>query len=226
MKDLSIQEIWQQNELLLDSTRKLNVSLLKEIKLDKARASLKRLLFLPISTLVFYLLIASYALYFVMVHAEKWYFVFSGAVVVLFSLMLVVTSIQQLKRILSVNYEAPVLQLQRDVVKIKTAVISNFRIGAWLLPFGPFVGLFVVKALFGFDLVELINFNMIISFGFVTILLEILSLLLLRALRPKNINKKWLNWLLQGSGSQVDEALGFLQQIETFEQESHESTFE
>jgi len=66
---------------------------------------------------------------------------------------------------------------------------------------------------------DILSYNIIVSFGIVTILLEIISLLLLRALRPKNINKKWLNWLLQGSGSQVEEALGFLGQIREFEKE-------
>jgi hypothetical protein len=51
------------------------------------------------------------------------------------------------------------------------------------------------------------------------IALEVVSWFILRALRPKNFNKPWLNWLLQGSGSQVDEAMGFLGQIEDFEQE-------
>ncbi len=65
----------------------------------------------------------------------------------------------------------------------------------------------------------LVNFNLILLVGITTIILEILSLLLLRALKPKNANKKWLNWLLWGSGSQVNEALTFLGQVEDFETE-------
>lgn len=219
MENLNIHELWKQNEALLDSTRKLNATLLREVKLDKAKSSLKSLLFLPISTLIFFLFATSYALYFAVANWGAWYFMFSAAVVALFSVMLVVSSFKQLQQILSVDYNAPIVKLQKDISKIKFSVVTNLRIGAWILPFSPFIGLFVVKALFQFDMVEVMNYNMVFSFGIATIILEALSLMALRALRPKNINKRWLNWMLQGSGSQVDEALGFLKQIEEFERE-------
>jgi len=219
MKNISIEDIWKQNELVLENSRTLNLSLLKEVKTDKTKSSLKRLLFLPISTILFFLITASYAIYFIVENLDKWYFVFSGSIVVLFSILYVASSLMQLKRIISVDYNSPVLKLQEDISKIKTAVVLNLRIAAWLFPFAPFIGLFLAKAVFNFDLTTLLNYNMITTFGIITILLEIVSLLLLKALRPKNINKKWLNWLLQGSGSQVDEAFGFIKQIEEFEAE-------
>lgn len=217
MENLSIQELWKQNEAFLESTRKLNKSLLNEVKIDKAKSSLKGLLFLPVTTLFFYILTASYGLYFAFTHTETWYFTFSGLVITLFSLLFVASSIKQLNQILSIDYNAPILKLQKDMSKIKTSVIHNLRIAAWLLPFAPFVGLLFIKAVFNFDLAAQINYNIIYTFGGITIILEIISLLALRALSPKNINKKWLNLLLQKSGSQVDEALGFLEQINDFE---------
>jgi hypothetical protein len=217
MENLTIQELWKQNEAFLESTRKLNRSLLKEVKTEQAKSSLKGLLFLPVSTLIFYISTASYGLYFTSIHLETWYFAFSGLVVTLFSILFVVSSIKQLKQILSVDYNAPVLNLQKDISKIKTSVIHNLRIAAWLLPFAPFVGILFIKAVFNFDLAAQINYNIIYTFGGITIVLEILSILVLRALRQKNINRKWVNWLLQKSGSQVDEALGFLEQIDDFE---------
>ncbi len=223
MKNLEIQEIWKQNEALLNRTIKVNVDLFKEVKLDKAKSSLKGLLFLPVSTLVFYLITASYGMYFMVTNFDTWYFVFSGAVVALFSAMFVISSIKQLYQILSIDYNDPILKLQKDISKVKLSVIHNLRIAAWLLPFGPFVGLFLVKALLGFDVMTLVNFAMVISFGVVTVILEIISLLILKGLRAGNINKKWLNLFLKGSGSQVDEALGFLRQIETFEVEERSS---
>lgn len=219
MENVNIQEIWNQHGILLEKTRKLNESLLQEVKLGQAKSSLKSLLFLPISTLLFYLIAASYGLYFTIVNWETWYFAFSGAVVIFFSLLFIASSIRQLKQILSIDYEAPVLKLQKDTSQIKISVVYNLKIVAWLLPFTPFIGLFLVKALFNFDLTQIINYRMIISFGIVTIILEVLSLFILHALRLKNINQKWLHWLLQGSGSQVDEALGFLNEMEEFEEE-------
>lgn len=219
MENLSIQHIWEQNEKALEKTRKLNLSLLREIKLDKARSSVKKLLFLPISTLIFYSILGGYALYFTATQWGIWYFMLAGGAVAYFSIWFALSSIRQLKIILSLDYETPVIRLQEDLAHLKVAIVHNLRIGAWSLPFGPFVGLFFFKALFDVDLMGLLNYTMIVSFGIVTIVLEIISLLLLRALRPKNINKKWLNWLLQGSGSQVTEAMGFLDQIMEFQVE-------
>ena len=38
-----------------------------------------------------------------------------------------------------------------------------------------------------------------------------------RNLSPKNVNKKWINWLLRGNGSQINEAQKFMLEIEQFE---------
>lgn len=219
MESINIQDLWKQNEQLLESTRKLNGTLLREIKLDKSKSSVKRLLFLPIGTLIFYSFLALYALYFTVAHWGTWYFMLAGGAIAFFSTWFVIASIGQLKRILSLDYDVPIVTLQRKLVQLKIAIVQNLRIAAYLLPFGPFVGLFFFKVIFDIDLMEVLNYNMIVSFGIVTIVLEIMSFLILRALRPKNSSKKWLNWLLQGSGNQVDEALGFLEQIKEFENE-------
>lgn len=220
MENLDIQNLWKQNETLLEANRKLNLTLLKEMKLDKAKSSLFGLLFLPITTLIFYTITGFYALYFAIEHAQFWYFAFSGVVVTFFSFWLVWSSIKQLKLILSVDYTQTVINIQEKLTKLKTAIVQNLRIVAWLLPFGPFVGLFFVKAVFNIDLMALLNFNMIISFGIATIILEVVSLLLLRALHQKRFNSKWLNWLLLGSGSQVNDALQYLKSIEDFQKET------
>lgn len=217
----NIQEIWKQYETQLNSARELNITLLKEVKLDNAKSSLKSLLFLPISTIFFFVSVTSYAMYFTIIYPGTWYYKFSGAVVIFFSLLYILSSIKQLKLILSVDYNTPVVKIQADIAQIKTSVVTNLRIAAWLLPFSPFIGLFFFNTLFNFDLMVLVNYNMMISFGVIIIFLEIISLMLLRALRPKNINKKWLNWLLKGSGSQVDETLNFLNQIKEFETEEY-----
>ncbi len=220
MENINIQDLWKQNEQLLENTRKLNGALLREVKLDKAKSSIKGLRFLPVSTLLFYSILASYALYFMVSHWGTWYFMLAGGAIAFFSIWLIITSIKQLKRILSLDYDAPIMKLQKKLAELKTAIAQNLRIAAYLLPFGPFVGLFFFKVVFDIDLMDVLNYNMIVSFGIVTILLEVLSLGILRALRSKNMNKKWLNWLLLGSGNQVNEALQYLEEIEEFQVEA------
>lgn len=219
MENLTIQELWSRQEAHLEETRTFNAEILREVKTDKARSSLRSLLFLPISTLLFFVLLAAYAAYFAASHLDSWYFIFSGGVVAFFSVLLVVSSIRQLYWILSFNTAAPIVQMQKAASKLKLAVVQNLRIAAMTLPFSPFIGVFAAKVLLGVDIVASMAFSVILSFGILMIALEVVSWFILRALRPKNFNKPWLNWLLQGSGSQVDEAMGFLGQIEDFEQE-------
>ncbi|SDW33216.1 hypothetical protein SAMN05444411_101496 [Lutibacter oricola] len=218
MEHIDIQDIWRQNEMILEQNRKFNIELLKEVKIDKAKSSLKNLLFLPISTLLFNTLVASYALCFTVLNYEFWYFVFSGLMISFFSIWFVISSIKQLKLILLVDYKNEILTIQEDLSKIKIAVVKNLRIASYLLPFGPFIALFLFKAILNIDLMEVLDFKMLVSFGISTVVLEIISLVVLRALKPKNINKKWLNWLLMGNGSQVNDAIVFLDDIKTFEE--------
>jgi hypothetical protein len=219
MENKNIEALWRQNEIQLAGTRNPDLTLLKKVELHNARKSVQSLLFLPLGTLLFYTLSAGYAFYFISTNWEVWYLAFSGAVVAFFSLLLSAVSIRQLRLISMLNYDAPVLRLQSQLSKLKLLLLSNLRIAAYMLPFGLFIGLFVVKALWAFDPVVFISRETIIGFAVLSIVLQLLSLLLLRALRSKNINKPWMRRLLKGSGSQLDEALGFLQEIETFEKE-------
>ncbi|MCB0284319.1 MAG: hypothetical protein KDF60_17170 [Calditrichaeota bacterium] len=217
MDNINLQELWQQNEKLLNSTRTLNLDLLRTVKLDKAKSSLKNLLFLPASTMIFFIFMASYGLYFSVNYSEAWYFIFSGSVVSFFAILFVLSSIRQLKLILSMDYSAPILSMQKDLTRIKLSIVTNFKITAWLLPFSPFIALFFFKVILDFNLMAVLTINMIITFAFITIALQVIAIFILKSLQPKNINKNWLNWLLQGSGSQIDEAIQFLDEIKEFE---------
>ena len=48
-----LRNAWQQQEEKLETTRALNVKILKELKLEHTKSKIKRLLCLPVSTLLF-----------------------------------------------------------------------------------------------------------------------------------------------------------------------------
>ena len=216
MNDSKMQALWAQHETQLQQTRRLQLDLLREVKLDKARSTLRSLYFLPASTLAFFTYLAGYAAYFTAQNLQVWYFAFAGLLVTSVSVAFCWSSIRQLQRLVSLDYQAPIVQLQGDLSRLKTSVVTNLRIAAWVLPFGPFVGLFVAKSLLGIDLAELTNSAVLVSLGMVTLILEVGVMLILRAFRQKNLDRPWINWLLQGNGSQIDEAQRFLEQIEAF----------
>lgn len=212
-----IQEVWKQHETALEESRKLNLSLLKEVKIDKAKSSLKSLLYLPISTLIFFAIALIYCMSFIVANWFVWYFALSGAGVFIFSLLFVVLSIRQIVYILSIDYDVPIIQLQKNLSQIKSSIVDNLRLASWILPCSPLMNIFFFKVLWNVDIVDNMSNKMAYIYAAVFIALVVVSIILSKLLTRKNINKKWMSWLLHGSGSQVDEALGFLREIKEFE---------
>jgi len=208
---------WQKQEEKLESTRSLNIAVLKELKLENAKSRIKQLLYLPISTLLFFSLVICYATHFTISNFGVWYFTFSGIVMLLFSFAFVFSSVNQLRIILKLDYQQPVTMLQRQLSRLKLSVIYNLKIAAAILPFSPFVGLFAIKAIFNFDATQVISLQQIWIFAGITVILQILTLFFSAKLRSQNKDKNYINWLLQGSGSQIEEAKSFLSEIEDFE---------
>ncbi len=217
MKITNIQAAWQQQESKLEATRKLNLEALKELKLEKTGSKVKQLLFLPITTLLFFTFIACYGIYFFIQHWGIWYFAFSGGVVTFFSMAFIVSSVRQLGVILQLDYRQPVVNVQRQLSVVKISVLKNLKIAAAVLPFSPFVGLLVIKAIFNYNITQLISIEQLGIFAIVTLILQILALFISNKLNIKNSNKKYINWLLKGNGSQIDEAQQLLKEIESFE---------
>ena len=212
-----LRDAWQNQEQKLEATRSLNISVLKELKLDKAKSKINQLLFLPISSLVFFSLLICFTVQFLIRNLETWYFAFSASIILFFSFAFVVSSVRQLHDILSLDYQQPVTILQRKFSNLKLSILFNLKIAAAILPFSPFVGIFVLKVLFDFDATEFISLQQIWIFAGITVILQILALFFSAKLKSKNADKNYINWLLKGNGSQIEEAKSFLAEIEDFE---------
>jgi hypothetical protein len=196
-----------------NKSQELYLILQKEVKLHKSESALQKLLFLPVSTLMFFSATASYGIYFVITYWETWYFAFSGSVVTLFSVLYTILAIWQLKQISFTDYDAPVANIKRSIISIKSLTLQYLRLATWLFPFAPFIGVFTGKAIFGFNLTTIVSVDFIAAFSLITIIIEIVSLVILNALSKKNLDKNWVRWLLAGSGSRLDEALYNLEQM-------------
>ena len=212
-----IQEIWKQHETALEESRELNLALLKEVKIDKAKSSLRSLLYLPISTLIFYTFVLFYCLGFIINNWAIWYFAFSGMGIAIFSLLFVILSIRQLTQILSIDYGTPIVELQKNISRIKSSIVDNLRIANWIIPCFPLLNIFFFKVFWNVDIVAYMSSNMVYIYGAIFIILVIVSIFFSKLLSQRNINKKWMSWLLQGGGSQIDEALTFLDEVKEFE---------
>jgi len=211
-----LRNAWQQQEEKLEATRALNVKILKELKLEHTKSKIKRLLCLPVSTLLFCCFIICYATIFIISNFGTWYFVFSGIVILFFAFAFVFSSVHQLRIILSLDYQQPITILQRELSKLKLSVIYNLKIAAAVLPFSPFIGIFTIKAILNFDITEIISLRQVLIFAGITVILQLISLFFSAKLSAKNKDKNYMNWLLKANGSQINEAKSFLSEIEDF----------
>lgn len=219
MKFSELQQTWSRFEQKLDQNRKLNLQLLKKVNLDKAQTKLRGLVWQQSLTIFFYAVAGSWLMYFSATHWGIWHYVASGGILAVWSFIATASAIHQLQLILSTDYSAPVLQLQKKLMSIKISIIKNLRLAGWVLPF--YLAFMVVgfEILFGVDLIGQMESQVLIWNGMLSLLLIFVAGWIHKKLDPKNADKDWLNWLIQGSGSQVNEALEFLNEIEEFEKE-------
>ena len=216
----NVQQTWNRLEQDLEKINRLNLERLREVNLDRAQSKLKSLVWQQVITIAFYVLAGSYFLHFSVTHWENWHYLASGGILSAWSFIASASSVYQLQLILTIDYSMPVLQLQKQLMKIKTAIIKNLRIGVWMLPFYLAFVVWISNVLLGIDFIEVADESALAWNVILSVFLIPLAWWMHRKLNPKNTDKQWLNWLLQGSGSQVNEALVFLRKIDEFEKES------
>jgi hypothetical protein len=83
-----------------------------------------------------------------------------------------------------------------------------------ILPFHMAFVVVINEILFNVDLIKVADPLWMIA---QTLVLILPTIWIYRNLSPKNAHKKWVNWLLQGNGSQINEAQNFINEIEKFE---------
>ncbi|NBC02254.1 MAG: hypothetical protein GVY20_00970 [Bacteroidetes bacterium] len=216
--DLSnLQQTWNRLEQKMDQNNRINLELLRKVNLDRAQNKLKSLVWQQAITIAFYLLAGSYFMYFTATHWGVWHYVASGSILAVWSFIATASAIYQLQLILNTNYSAPVLQLQKRLMNLKISIIKNLRLAGWVLPF--YMAFLVVgfEILFGTDVIREADRSFLILNVILSILFVFVGSWIHNKLSPQNADKEWLNWLIQGSGSQVNEALEFLKEIDEFE---------
>ena len=216
---MKLQEAWARHETILGKNRKLNLELLRKVNIKSTQSKVKQLVWQSGATIAFYSVTALYFMKFTADHWPVWYFVLSGLAVTGWSLAIAFGSANQLRLMLAIDYSRPVTELQKTIAKIKLKIIKNLRLAGWTLPFYWAFMIVAFEVLFGIDIIKQndrawLIWNGVLSIGFIG-----LAIFIHQKLREENIDKKWINWLLQGSGSQLSEAQGFLKEIEDFEKE-------
>jgi hypothetical protein len=210
----NLQNTWSKHEEKLQKSINLNLELLKRINVKSARSKMTSLIWLNAITLVFYQVVMWYFVYYTVLSWPVVQFVIAGLILAVWSGIISYGAVKQLKLILEIDYAGPVTIVQKQLQKVKIAIVHFLRMALMILPFHMVFIIVINDILFNVDIIKVADpLWMILQ----TLILIIPTVWIYRNLSPENVNKKWVNWLLKGNGSQINEAQNFIKEIEKFE---------
>lgn len=215
---LNLENTWNSLNQKLDRNWKLNLEIIRETNLNKARGKVRGLIWVISITLAHYLFAAVYFMYFTATNWSVSHIAATGILLTLWALGCVIACIHELKLIAEIDYAKPVAKVQKKLLHIQMVIIRSFRLAVWIVPFYFCFIIFFFRVISGVDIVAnsdttWLIANVIISFG----LFLPFAIWAHRKLNPDNIDKKWMKNLLQGQGSQLSSAMALLKNIESFE---------
>jgi hypothetical protein len=222
MEDITnIKAIWAKQEEKLERNWKLNLEVLKKVNIASAGLKMKSLIWLNSITLAFYQMTTWYFVYFTVAHWTKQHYAVAGLLLALWSAMISYGAMKQLQLILKIDYAGAVADVQKNLQLVKVSILHYLRLGLMVIPLNmAFIVLFF-ELIFSIDIMEVADQNWLIWQAIFSAATIIPSIWIYKKLSPKNMNKKWINWLLQGYGSQVNDAIEFIGEIDNFEKDKN-----
>lgn len=220
MEKQDVNSLWNTLEIKLDRNWKLNLELIRRTNLDRIKKKMSGLTWVVGITLAFYGIATLYFISFTANNLTSPFVALSGIILAIWTLSISIASIHELELISRVDYAKPIVDVQKNLNKLKLAIIRYFRLGVWILPFSFVFIIVFFKVLFNLDIAAEADRNWIIWNQVIIIGLFLpFTIWAHRKLSPQNADKEWMNKLLKGNGSQVNDAIVLLKEIEEFEKE-------
>ena len=221
MTDLEMRELWIGFDQKLERNWKLNVELLKRSNLDKARDKMTNLIWVKSMALAFYASAMFFFLYFAISNWAVPHIAGTGFLLASWALAIVMASIHELDLVSKINFSESVTISQKKLHKLRLTIIKYIRLGVWIAPLYFAFVILMFKLAWNLDIVAVGDSAWIQSNIVLSVLLVPAAVWAHRKLSAKNAEKKWMNRLLAGNGSQITDALSFIGEIEEFEKEEN-----
>ena len=214
----NIEQLWSEINEKMDRNWKINFELVRRMNLDKAKRSLKRLIWIESITLAFYALCALFFVTFAVRNWDVLHYAITGVLLAGWTILICIAAIHEIHLLTSIDYSDPIPSLQKKLTELKLTTIKYLRLAVWILPLNfAFIILFF-HFIFGVDIVSIAGTTWLIgNLIFSVVVFVPLAIWGHRKLSPINANKPWMNALLRGNGSQIDDAARFLHEIHAFE---------
>jgi hypothetical protein len=215
MEEKDILNLWNLQEAQLQQSLAVNNLLIQELQTQKVRSVLRGLTIKKaagILSFLIWLMILGSVIFIAIRHYEPSaiYFIISMAGIMAVNIKGLSDHIRHIAMINSINYDAPVTDMQQRLSLLQASFVKNVRIMFLQFPFWStwhlHVTLFGTAGWWGW----LLQFVLTGSFVYI-------SYWVYKNLSMENRNKKWFRSLVEGSGAQsVAKAMAFYEEVEAF----------
>lgn len=215
MEEKDILNLWKSQEAQLQQSLAVNNLLIQEIQTQKVQSVLRGLTIKKaagiLSFLIWLIILGSVVfIAFSNYQPSAIYFIISMIAIMAVNIKGLSDNIRHIVMINSINYDAPVTEMQQRLSQLQASFVNNVRIMFLQFPFWSTwhlnITLFGTAGWWGW----LLQFALTGSFIYI-------SYWVYKNLRLENRNKKWFQVLVEGSGAKsVAKALAFYEELEEF----------
>ncbi|WP_271766008.1 hypothetical protein [Aquimarina algiphila] len=216
MKIEDYKNLWQDLGNSVEQNWKLDMDALRQENLDKASHKLKNLFRVKLFILCFFLAVFAYLAMLIVKYLPTVATIATLASFEFWTFMVICVLIYELFLINKFDYNDPLPKLLKCLSLIKLSTIRLLRVGTLILPFNTILLSYYIifeENMIGVIIQNGLDWPLTFSLVFSTLI----SIWSFRKISPKNAKKKWMYKLLRGNGSQVMDAIYFMNQIRSIE---------
>jgi len=220
MDDIQLRNLWKGcNENPEDATilnvksLALNFESFAMLQHNKAKAKIKSLLLSKILSIIFGIAFVWFVTEIFLTFYRNLYFAVSAGCIIVLTVITILDYIRQIFLIADMNFDDTLVQTQQKLVFLQTSIIRSVRVSFLQLPF--YTTFYITQEMIQSGGPAFWIFMSIFTGSFIAI-----ALFLYKNISYKNINRKWVRTLLDGSGGRsVIKAMEFMNEIEEFKKD-------
>ncbi len=224
-----IQNLWSEYDKKLDRNLELNIKVLRELNVSKAQHNLRNFVLLRIAAALWFVAVAVVLGNFIADNISNIPLVLSAAIIDIFTLLSLHFTVRQIVIATTMDYSAPIVVIQKQILSLKPLILSYARIGALSIPLYPLYFIVGCKIFLDIDIIDILLKHADTWFWIWLILSVAIvippALWLYKKTRLENVGHTWVKWfIVDVSWKQIDKAVDFLHTIEQFEKEDSTSS--
>jgi hypothetical protein len=217
MEAEELKNIWQAYEIKLEKSLKLNIRCIEEIQSQKAKSKLKPILLLRIFEIIVHVFVMYFLAKFLYRNLSYMQYAAPAAVLISFYAIALSNCIRQIIIIKQIDYSKSVADIQKKLNLLQLHIVNYVRLTFLCIPTYLAYPIILFRAFTNFDILSKLHGSWWTGQIIFTIILIPICIWLYRKVNYKNIDKKWVRFIIKNSaGTAVTKAMDFTNEIDEF----------